>query len=194
MLTDNEVLEVAQAAADKAWQKMRSIWGAKLGTMPKIILNNRLKATAGRCDFTNRVIDLSPSLMRENVAEFENVTIPHELAHQVAWDVYKDPGHGADWKSVMVRYGLPAERCHSMTSSTLERTREVRQDRLIRRIASEIVLGDTVTFVHRNRQRVETDIVGKVIKVNLKTFKIQEFKTGLVWTVPKENTCNLRHA
>lgn len=193
MQTDLELLEIAQTAADKAWLLFCRIY-PQVGKMPKIIFNNRLKTTAGRCDYAARVVDLSPSLMRENVKEFCNTIIPHELAHQVAFDVYGDTGHGPDWKSVMVVYGIEPARCHSLTSSTAIASAEKRGINKIRKIANQMIVGDRVTFVHRNRQRAETDIVGMVTKVNLKTYKIRADNTGVEWTVPKENTCNLRHA
>lgn len=184
MQTENELLEIAQAAADKAWLRFRKLY-AKLGTMPRIVFNNRLKTTAGRCDYSERLIDLSTSLMRENVAEFCNTIIPHELAHQVAFDVYGDTGHGPDWKSVMIAYGIEPARCHSLTTgATRSRIQSVVDFRV----------KDRVTFVHRNRQRVETNIVGTITKVNLKTYKMREDKTMREWTVPKENNCNLRLA
>lgn len=44
-------------------------------------------------------------------------TVGHEIAHLVAFAVYGDRGHGKRWKSVMIRFGLPPERCHSMNDA-----------------------------------------------------------------------------
>lgn len=195
MLTDTELLEIAQAAADKAWLRFVKLY-PRVGAMPKIIFNNRLKTTAGRCDYATRTVDLSTSLMRENVKEFCDTIIPHELAHQVAFDIYGDSGHGNAWKSVMIAYGIEPARCHNLTSSVSREMADNRQARLIRKIAAQFVVNDRVTFVHRNRQRVETNIIGTVTKVNLKTIKVTadnfySFATR-EWTVPKECS-TLRH-
>ncbi len=193
MHTETELLEIAREAAVLAWSRFVKLY-PRVGEMPSIIFNRRLKTTAGRCSYTEREIDLSPSLMAENIREFKEIIIPHELAHMVAWDIYKDGGHGPDWKSVMLAYGIPAERCHSLSSAESRQMAANRQSNKLRKIAAEIVVGDVVTFVHTNRQRVKTDITGKVIKVNLKTIKMVSRADGREWTVPKENTCNLRHA
>ena len=184
MLTDTELQGVAQAAADKAWKIFKHVY-PRVGTMPKIVLNRRLKTTAGRCDLAAREVDLSVDLMRANMAEFQKIIIPHELAHMVAWDIYKDPGHGADWKRVMVIYGIPPDRCHSLTVEKSARA-------LPRVMASDIRIGDRVSFVHTNRQKAKTDIVGIVTRVNDKSYSLTESANGKAWRVPKLNNCNLR--
>jgi predicted SprT family Zn-dependent metalloprotease len=184
----------AEITVAAVWAKFVTIYPRLNKPCPKIIINNRLKTTAGRCDFTARLIDLSPLLFNENITEFISIIIPHEVAHQVAWDIYGDSGHGSDWKSVMVNYGIPAERCHKLISTVIESTRAVNTQRKLRKIAAEFVLGDVATFVHTNRQREQRNIIGVVSKINLKTIKLIERGTGAEWTIPKENTCNLRHA
>lgn len=183
-----------------AFESLRVTWArfSRLYTLtkpcPNIILNNRLKTTAGRCHYDKRLIDLSPLLFAENIKEFEEIIIPHEAAHMVAFDVYGDCGHGADWKSVMIKFGIPPARLHDLISGVIESKREVNSKKKIKAIASEFIIGDTATFIHTNRQRVSRDIIGTVSKVNLKTIKLIERVTGTEWTIPKENTCNLRHA
>jgi predicted SprT family Zn-dependent metalloprotease len=197
MITDLELLEIAQDTATVAWRRFVNLY-PKLRfpgySMPVIQMNNRYKSTAGMCYAGERIIKLCTSMMRENVQHFKDIIIPHELAHQVAYDIYGDIGHGPNWKTIMQTFGIPADRCHNLTSSALESMRDNRQTNLIKRMAAEFVVGDTATFVHRNRQRIETNILGKVTKVNLKTIKLRAFDTGVEWTVPKDNTCNLRHA
>jgi predicted SprT family Zn-dependent metalloprotease len=183
-----------------AFESLRVTWArfSRLYTLtkpcPNIILNNRLKTTAGRCHYDKRLIDLSPLLFAENVSEFENIIIPHEAAHMVAYDIYGDCGHGADWKAVMVKFGIPPARLHDLISGVIESKREVNTNKRIKAVASQFVIGDTATFIHTNRQRVSRDIIGTVSKVNLKTIKLIERVTGTEWTIPKENTCNLRYA
>ena len=84
--------------------------------MPDIIINRRLKKTGGRCfDFQNK-IDLSHNLMENNIDEYINVIIPHELAHQINYNLNgpKCGNHSRSWKQIMVKYGLPPEIYHRM--------------------------------------------------------------------------------
>jgi predicted SprT family Zn-dependent metalloprotease len=48
------------------------------------------------------------------------VILPHELAHQVDWDINKKDGHGPTWKSIMVNYGLPPDRLHNLVNTKWE--------------------------------------------------------------------------
>lgn len=87
---------------------------------PKIVFNNRLKTTAGQCYMEDRIVQLSTELYAEHTTHFEINTIPHELCHQVAWDIYRAPGHCPKWKSIMVKIGLKPDRCHTMINSKHE--------------------------------------------------------------------------
>lgn len=107
----------AEANARAVWQRLRALYPALTGTCPKIVPNARLKTTAGRCFIETRVVDLSVDLLLEYPEQMLYNTLPHELAHQAAWDLFQDPGHGKPWKSVMIRLGLPPERCHQMTNT-----------------------------------------------------------------------------
>ena len=183
-----------------AFETLRASW-AKFGRIyklvkpcPTIMLNNRLKSTAGRCDFEKRVIDLSTLLFHENQGEFERVIIPHEVAHQVAFDVYKDAGHGEARKSVMIMYGLPPERCHNLKSQVVETAKAAAGKAKIRKMAEAFVLGDVAIFDHTDRQKNVTPITGPVIRLNLTTITMVDRKTGKEWRVPYENSCNLGHA
>jgi len=188
-----DLLNIAQVSGTESWNIFANIFKLTT-TMPKIILNNRLKSTAGRCDYTTRIIDLSTSMFAENIPEFKRVIIPHELAHAVAWDKYKDSGHGPDWKYVMERFGLPPDRCHDLNSTVLTESRKGRTHTVeSQKLAENFIVGDRVTFIHRNRAKVETDIIGTVSKINLKTIKVIRDIDRLEWTVPKLNTCNLRY-
>ncbi len=58
-------------------------------------------------------------LLAENLDDFLNTTIPHEVAHLVVnWQARKNRQrprpHGKEWQAVMLQcYGLEAHRCHS---------------------------------------------------------------------------------
>ena len=85
---------------------------------PKVVLNNRLKSTAGRAFIENnpQYIDLSTELFWQYTEQFVQDTIPHELAHLVAFTVYGDPGHGIGWRNVITKMNIPTKRCHNMVN------------------------------------------------------------------------------
>jgi SprT protein len=121
-MDENKLQTIAEESVRFAWARFQRIY--KLTKpCPRVILNKRLKVTAGRCDLDLRVIDLCPSMFAENISEFERVIIPHEVAHQVAFDIFKDIGHGPDWKRVMVSIGLPADRFHRLSSTVMRKHR-----------------------------------------------------------------------
>jgi SprT protein len=85
-------------------------------------------------------IDINPILLNENPERVVNVTVPHEIAHIVVGDVYKDDEmsnfickngrryrkvkpHGIEWQRVMRLFGLEPERCHDMNVSTIHAMR-----------------------------------------------------------------------
>lgn len=88
---------------------------------PKIILNNRLTRTAGRCFQAENLIDLGAKffIKPENKTPMLRVILVHELAHQIDWNLYGESelkcGHGKKWCEVMLKLGLPANKFHSLT-------------------------------------------------------------------------------
>lgn len=86
---------------------------------PVVTLNNRLKTTAGRA-FIEEVpqrIDLSTDLFAQYTEQMIVDSIPHELAHLVAYTIHGDPGHGKGWYSVLDRMGIQTTRLHNMVNS-----------------------------------------------------------------------------
>lgn len=108
--------DVAEFAAVSWWKKFSRVY-SDIGNCPKMVLNNRLKTTAGRCHLDHGFIDLSTELFWQYTENFVKDTIPHELAHMVAYRVYGDEGHGKDWYSVIDKMGIPTSRLHNMVNS-----------------------------------------------------------------------------
>jgi predicted SprT family Zn-dependent metalloprotease len=85
---------------------------------PKIIINNRLSKTAGKCEVDFNIVHISGKFL----AKFEHtilyVTLPHELAHQIDVNLNGIPKanrwHGKSWGDIMRAYGLPADTYHTM--------------------------------------------------------------------------------
>lgn len=111
------LLEIAQRTVARTVRIMQTIYPNFTRDRIDVKMNNRLKTTAGRCFIEIGLIDLSPSLMRENLDEFLTVTIPHEVAHQVAWDLFNEPAHGKPWKQVMRALDLEPTPWHYMTTA-----------------------------------------------------------------------------
>lgn len=59
---------------------------------------------------------INPVLMRDNVDDFLDNTIPHELSHLIAHQLYGDKirPHGREWRSVMRALGCEPSTYHSM--------------------------------------------------------------------------------
>lgn len=84
--------------------------------------HTRLSGTcAGQADLRNNVLLFNPDIFLRNKEHFLKIIVPHEVAHLVAFRVFGDTGHGPDWKRVMVRLGLPPDRCHNYDVSDLKR-------------------------------------------------------------------------
>ncbi len=131
--------KTAQGIAATWWEKAFGIWGAKIGTMPKIEMNSRLTSCGGRAfmltarnaishpDMIEKA-DFSCYLMERNPYTYRHEVIPHELAHFIALRVYGEENHGHGWKYVMQELGVPVERCHSMqTKSRAEKDIQARK-------------------------------------------------------------------
>ena len=108
-----------QATGARVWARFASLYTLHT-SIPELQISKRLKTTAGFCYHEKRVITLCYDLLLEYPGDMYNVIIPHEIAHQVDWDIYKESGHGKTWKSIMVKYGLPPDRCHKMTNTKWE--------------------------------------------------------------------------
>jgi SprT protein len=114
-----------QALQDLAQYHVRAWWVKFLAQYPTIqratpivTLNNRLKTTAGRAfiEENPQKIDLSTDLFCQYTDHMIVDTIPHELAHLVAYTIHGDPGHGKGWYSVLKQMGIQTTRCHSMVN------------------------------------------------------------------------------
>lgn len=82
--------------------------------IPKIEFNLRGRA-AGRAHYSENLIRLNTHLFRENENEFIARTVPHELAHLIAYQVFgrEGTGHGHNWRFVCRVLGMTdVTRCH----------------------------------------------------------------------------------
>jgi predicted SprT family Zn-dependent metalloprotease len=104
---------------DTMWGEFAEIYPALVRfNPPTIILNNRFTRTAGQCHQTDNYIQLANKFFIRNEAAMLSVILPHELAHQVDYNLFGDSekkcGHGVNWEKIMLQYGLPANKYHSL--------------------------------------------------------------------------------
>lgn len=85
---------------------------------PQIVYNNRFTRTAGCCYQETNIIHIGAKFMPKNKWVMLSVIIPHELAHQIDFNLYgvseKKCGHGKKWCEIMVKLGLEPNRYHSL--------------------------------------------------------------------------------
>lgn len=110
------LLDVATFHVSVWWRRFVDVY-PQLGEIPRVKLNGRLKTTAGRAFLEDHYIDLSPELMWEHTEQFCSDTIPHELAHLVAYRLHGDEGHGKGWKGIVAQFNIPTTRLHQMVNS-----------------------------------------------------------------------------
>ena len=116
---DKQALQdLAQYHVRQWWVKFLAQYPTIQKTTPRVTLNNRLKTTAGRAfiEENPQKIDLSTDLFDQYTDHMIVDTIPHELAHLVAYTIHGDPGHGKGWYSVLKQMGIQTTRCHSMVN------------------------------------------------------------------------------
>jgi predicted SprT family Zn-dependent metalloprotease len=120
-----ELQGFAQACVSYSWRILvDKFLPLRVCLQPSVILNARLKTTAGRMFVETRKMDLSLDLMHQYPQEFKLEIIPHELCHQVAYDVFgigkadqtRVEWHGSEWAHVMRTYGVEPRTTHSLVN------------------------------------------------------------------------------
>lgn len=81
--------------------------------IPKLVYK-QIGRTAGRAFLSSWKIILNPDFLKNgHLEDMINRTLPHEIAHLVAYKLFGDHGHGRGWKMVMRALGLEPNRCHT---------------------------------------------------------------------------------
>jgi len=116
---DKKLHQEIEKAAFIAWDKFCVIYPRLVRfELPEIVLNNRFTNTGGECDQHDRIIQIGAKFVKNNRREIFKIVLPHELAHQVDFDLYgeseKSCGHGKKWIKIMLAYGIPANVGHDM--------------------------------------------------------------------------------
>lgn len=114
---------VLQNTGNKIWRLMQhKLPELQQFDCPDIIMNNRLRATAGRCFYELNKIDIGTKFYLHSQAYqiyIEKIILPHELAHQADFNIFGKSelkcGHGKNWQWIMTDIlNLPANKYHKM--------------------------------------------------------------------------------
>lgn len=77
---------------------------------------------AGRANWITNTVTMNMDAVRLHPEQTDD-TLSHELAHLVAYHVFKDTGHGLMWRAVHRALGGNGTRCHTMKLPKARRTR-----------------------------------------------------------------------
>lgn len=111
--------EIARETVKHWWDLAVKRWPHELTTKTVPNFNWRIKGSAaGLADLVKREIFLSPVYLHVDPNAQITDTIPHEVAHIVAKEVYGERGHGYGWRQVMLYFKRDPhkEHYHSMGS------------------------------------------------------------------------------
>lgn len=115
-LVDEKTKQIAQLKLDATWLLAEQRFGPKIGTKPVLDFNLYRKNCLGLAGLSRGYIKLNPVyLMSGDEALANDIlgdTIVHEIAHFVAYRIFKDRAHGYYWKETMHRLGVKAERTY----------------------------------------------------------------------------------
>lgn len=85
----------------------------------KLSIENLGSRVRGLAYSGQNLIKINSVYLNESAEHCEgviNTTVPHEIAHLITDNLFPNAkqAHGPEWKSVMIKLGLPPVRCHSM--------------------------------------------------------------------------------
>ena len=70
---------------------------------------------AGQASLLSWKLTFNPDYFTHYHDRMLSQTVPHEVAHLVAYKIFGDRGHGRFWKMVMRHFGCDPDRCHDMS-------------------------------------------------------------------------------
>ena len=88
---------------------------------PKIQIDARLWRTAGMCHQDENLVRLGYKFFTHSKRYFDEmcvVILPHEIIHQADFNLFGESekicGHGKNWCTLMLQYGLKPQTYHTM--------------------------------------------------------------------------------
>ena len=110
-----------QERIDSLDNMCEDIFGFSLKPTIKYNLKGRV---AGQGFLYQNMIRLNAHVLMNNLDDYVKQTIGHEYAHLVTHERFgaKVNPHGQEWKKVMAKLGLPANRCHNYEVQSARKT------------------------------------------------------------------------
>jgi predicted SprT family Zn-dependent metalloprotease len=104
---------------DRVWDTMCEFHPSLVRVNPpKIVINNRFTRTAGCCHQESGMVELGGKFIAKFPAQMYSIILPHEIMHYIDYVLYGESefshGHGKKWCKLMLEYGLPADRFHTL--------------------------------------------------------------------------------
>jgi SprT protein len=127
MKPNAEVLAVFAAEVERVRGIACARWGAGVMDGLTYAWDIRGATKLGLAQAGTGRIRLNATVANANPAEYRQ-TIAHEIAHVLAWRVFRTIGHGREWAAVMHTLGVPA-RVHSANPAALQMVHENRVKR-----------------------------------------------------------------
>jgi predicted SprT family Zn-dependent metalloprotease len=118
----SKLLTLIERESVMIWDSLIEIYPTLMAyDPPKVKLNPYFWRCAGICLQQENVIELGYKFFKHGNKNFNymiDVILPHEIIHQADYNLFGESekicGHGEKWCEIMVNYGLPAEKFHSM--------------------------------------------------------------------------------
>ena len=117
---DKKLIAKIEGKVDLVWETLIECGHTRLVRInpPAIIFNNRFYRCAGRSHQQERIVELGSKFFGAYANEMLRVIVPHEVIHQADFDLFgfsdKKCGHGTNWRMLMLQYGLPDDKFHSL--------------------------------------------------------------------------------
>jgi hypothetical protein len=100
-------------ATNHWWSVAQKRWPHELGNVAAPSMNWKIKGSAaGLANYVSKEIFLSPVYLHLDPNDMIADTVPHEVAHIVAWIAYKERGHGFGWQQVMKHFKIDPKTSH----------------------------------------------------------------------------------
>ena len=114
-----ELQRIVQVRALSVWDNLTEMYPKLVKyDCPEIIVCLRLTRCAGKNYQTENRVHIAGKFFVNNKKEMLTTILPHELIHQADFNLHglsdKRCGHGKKWTEMMVQYGLPADKYHSL--------------------------------------------------------------------------------
>ena len=170
--TSNHIHDLL-TAIEFYFDKAKGIWAAQLTDWkrPTYIVSQLVGTCGGKADLQGNKINVNFDLYRPNKEEYLTSTIPHEVAHLIAWQLYgyegyqkmqDTEGHGIFWQGVMIKLGVVPNRYHKYDLSKVKTTKNIQKKRyvfLCHKCKKELLLTENQ---YNNRARLMCGCGGKI--------------------------------